>query len=185
MTRILERHLESVDDAASLWPLLKEASGTGAKGGKFEVLYGAIALGQELGIEITYGMQGPTAETFLDQVQDLVETCLGFGPKAISILKDAAWGVVVGTPWEESRSWFECIVSGLERLEWPGSRFHRELVDLGFFEGVGAFSDDGTNADNAARCEHLFAYLRAVYEERWDLAADHLAGIRTLQAKSR
>jgi hypothetical protein len=181
---ILERCLEACTDAASLMPLLQESSRAGADGGRFPELYEAIALGQELGIEITHGMYGPEAEQLIARVQDLVETCVTFGPKTISVLKAAADGVVRGTPWAESRSWFEHIVQGLERLGWPGSPHHRELLELGFFNAERWVTDDQDDLDDEKEfddevCdEDLFAYLQAAHEDNFAGAAEHLMAIR-------
>ena len=88
--------------------------------------------------------------------------------------------MVAGTPWDQSRSWFECLVDGLDRLGWPGTRFHRTLVQLGFFELVEHFSDDGTDADDGSRSEDLLDFLRAMHDEDWEVAAERLRDIEEL-----
>jgi hypothetical protein len=177
---LLERHLEHCGDAATLMPLLSEASRADSHGGKFEALYNAIVLAQDMDVELTYSMSGPKAETFIEQIDALVETCIVFGPKTTSLLTDAAHGIIFGVPWQQSRAWFERVLDGLEHLGWRGSRRHRQLVQIGFFEAVGAFSDDGTNEDDAARLEELYEYVTALRNEHWDKAEEHLRAMADL-----
>jgi hypothetical protein len=53
-------------------------------------------------------------------------------------------------------------------------------VEIGFFEAVGGFCDDGTNADDAARLEQLNGYLSALHDEQWDRAEEHLRAMADL-----
>src|SRR5258708_4217169 len=114
VTNLLEEHLRISADIESLFPLLLECSRAGCAGGRFEHLYEAIVLGSELGVELTYGLRGPDVEKFTESINTMVETCVAFKPKLLSVLKSAAWDIMMGTPWNESRLWFERVVAGLE-----------------------------------------------------------------------
>lgn len=175
-TQILEGQLEKCKDARELLPLLKECSSANCQGGRFEDLYQAIALAEEMGVELTHGMSGPRAETFIDAIQEMVQTCVSFKPKALPILKEAMWGIIMGTPWEQSALWCECIIKGFEAYDWEGRQYHRRLLDAGFFDRIEQFSYTDQGDSNEANYEELCEYLKA-------LDADDFAGASTrLQA---
>ena len=98
-----------------------------------------------------------------------------FGEKAIAVLKDAADGVVRGTPWPSSRTWFERIVDGLEKCGWPGAALHRQLANAGLFESIEMFCDDGSDPEAGDRVEALFEYLHAAYEDDLQNASNYIA----------
>ncbi len=177
---LLEEHLLHCNDVEELMPLLQEASRTGGHGGHFEALYRAIIFGQEMGVDISYSLSGPEEETFIHDIDELVQTALDFKPKALSILKNATYGIVVATQWESSRLWFERIVDGLEAYDWPGASSHRHFAEIGVFENMDAFVDDGTDLRAADRVEALFAYLGAVHGDDFPRASKYLAQIENL-----
>ena len=177
---MLEKHLERYDDVASLLPLLHECSNRGVQGGRFESLYRAIVLGEELSVELTHGMTGPEAEIFIEQINELVAACLAFRPKALSVLKNAASGILTAVQWEQSGEWFDCIVSALAQYRWPGTTFHKQLAKLYFTRN---------NVFNCSRCEYdasdLFKYLSALDTDDFAAAEQHLRRIRHLNSGCR
>lgn len=173
-TQLLEEQLGACKDVRELLPLLKECSSANCQGGRFEDLYHAIVLAQEMGIELTHGMSGPRAETFIDAIEEMVQTCVSFKPKALSILKDAMWGILMGTPWEQSALWGECIINGLEAYGWDGAKQHRRLLDAGFFDRLEAFSYTDEGDANEANYEQLSGYLKALNADDFAGASIHL-----------
>ena len=173
-SQILEEQLGNCNDVRELLPLLKECSSANCKGGRFEELYHAIGLSQEMGIELTHGMSGPRAETFIDTIKEMVQTCVLFRPKALSILKDAMWGILMGTPWEQSTLWCECIMTGLEAYGWEGRQHHRRLLDAGFFDRLERFSYADEDEPGAANYEALSDYLKALDADDFTGASSHL-----------
>jgi hypothetical protein len=163
---ILVEQLEQCEDVKQLLPLLEECKARGREGGVFEDLYHAIFFAQELGVELCYGMYGSRNETFVEEIRDLVKTCIGIGPKAISILRTAASEILNGTPFAQSREWFVVIVDGLATMGWSGTSLHRSLLEAGFFDHPESFSIDGSGSESAemkketnyhALCEYMMA----------------------------
>jgi hypothetical protein len=179
VTALLEAHLLGCSDVQELMPLLEEASRQGSNGGRFEALYRAIVFGQELGLDLTYSLRGPEVQQFTEHIDQFLETCIDFQPKALSVLKDAAFGVVTALQWEQSRSWFEGIVAGLETYGWPGAPLYRRLADIGVFECKDALVDDGTDSTAGERVEGLFAFLGALDKDRFDEATQLLVQLDT------
>ncbi len=177
VTPLLQEHLLHCDDLQAMKPLLREARTSQPIGGGFKTLYDAIMLGEDLGIELAYSMRGPEAEAFGECIDEFVQTCIILKPKALSLLKDAADSVVRTQQWQQSRSWFEQILLGLEAYGWPGAVLHRQLMEMGYFEAVHAFCDDGTDPDARQSAESLFAYLDAVYKDDFANASQHLARV--------
>jgi hypothetical protein len=173
-THILEEQFGKCKDVRELLPLLTECSSTKCQGGRFEDLYHAIFLAQEMGVELTHGMTGPRAETFIDAIKEMVQTCVSFKPKALSILKDAMWGILMGTPWEQSALWCECIVNGLEAYGWEGSKQHRRLLDAGYFDRLEVFSYSDEGDADEANYEQLSGYLKALDVDDFAGASCHL-----------
>jgi energy-coupling factor transporter ATP-binding protein EcfA2 len=176
-TALLEEHLRHCDNVEMLMPLLKEVNEANCSMGRFEPLYETIALGQEMGIVLTYSIRGPDEEKFIEHINKLVETCLDFAPKALSILKQAAYGVIVATPWYYSRLWFERIVDGLEAYGWPGATLHRKFAEIEVFENLDVFSDDGFDPTARERVDVFYAYLEAIDKDDFIQASKHLKQI--------
>jgi hypothetical protein len=107
----------------------------------------------------------------------MVQTCVSFKPKALSILKDAMWGILMGTPWEQSALWGECIINGLEAYGWDGAKQHRRLLDAGFFDRLEAFSYTDEGDANEANYEQLCGYLKALNADDFAGASSHLQGV--------
>jgi hypothetical protein len=171
VTDLLEEHLARTDDVQNLWPLLAECSREGCSGGRFEPLHDAIALGTEMDIELTYGLRGPDIENFTDDVNRMVQTCVAFKPKALSVLKRVAWDIMMGTPWDESPIWFESVVSGLEAYGWEGAPFHRKLLEAKYFDQLEVFDCETEAGEHAY--DELCEYLKSVTDDDFDKARKH------------
>ncbi len=176
VTELLEKHLANCRDVNELFPLLNECSLAHCTGGRFEDLYSAIILARDMEIETNF-LRGPKAERFIDTIDKLAQTCVVFKPKALGVLKGAAWGIIMGTPWEQSRAWFERIVTGLEDYGWQGAEHHRRLINAGFFERLELFSYEDESQSEAANYEALGEYLKALEIDDFDRASWHLRTI--------
>ena len=181
---LLEEHLRHCNDVQELMPLLDEASQSNCDGGRFEGIYSAIVTSQEIGIDIDF-LRDQEEETFFRVVDDLVRVCLDFGPEAISILKDAAHGVINTTKWENSRLWFERIVEGLEVYGWPGAALHRQFAEAGVFEKIGLFSDDGFDPKATNRLKVFYDYLDATNKNDFSEASKQLTKLKRFLITSR
>lgn len=173
---LLAQHLQLEDDVQELTPLLDEAAKSGHPGGRFEDLKDCIDFAAEIGIDIDW-LQGPEADQFVERVKNLVQTALTFGPKAISVLKDAAHGVAWGAPWPQSQDWFLEVVKGLGSLNWPGASMHLELVRAGLFENIGLFSDDGSVDGSSDRLHVFEGYWDAAKNDHFEQMSDRLTGL--------
>ena len=119
-------------------------------------------------------------EEFTEDIEELVQISLDFKPKALSILKEAADGVVRADQWKHSRIWFEKILAGLEAYGWPGTALHWRFVKLEVFEKLDAFSDDGSDLSDGEYVDELFSYLKAMHEDDFVCAIQHLNKLEEL-----
>jgi len=175
-TPLLDTHFKRCSDVEFILPLLQEAERAETLG-EFSDLNRTVVDGFELGERITHSLHRGDAEFFSDEVEGLVQECVNFGPKMVSVLKNAAYGVAMGAQFRQSRKWFEFIVDGFEELGWAGSEFHRNFLHLGFFE---AMHEDRGVTDYSACTNHLYEYLRTVHAEDWSAASGHLTALSQL-----
>jgi energy-coupling factor transporter ATP-binding protein EcfA2 len=174
-TQLLEECLRQYNDVQSLLPLLSEGSRARSLDARFEALYWAIIDGQEVADHLTYWMRGPDEEAFTGRISALVETCLDFKPKALSVLKDVADGIVRAVPWSRSRQWFEMVVAGMERYGWPGANLYRRFAEIGVFEAIDKFVDDGFDPDAAEGTDALFGFLGTMLVDDFASANERLS----------
>jgi hypothetical protein len=180
ISELLEQHLTRCDDVESLMPLLKEASEARCVGGRFEALYRAIALGQDMAVDLTHFLRRPEDESFIERIDELVETCLEFKPKALSVLKNAADGILRGSLWESSRLWFERVNAALEVYDWPGAALHRQFVETGFFEAEGPFYSYDSDQKAGEWEQVFFEYVDNVYTDDFAKASESLIKVNQM-----
>jgi hypothetical protein len=173
----LEGLLERCDDVDLLMPLLWEADNSGADIGRFKALRESIALGHEMDIELTYSRED-REEEFSRSINQLVKISIDLRPRALSILKNAAHGILTARPWEQSREWFEQIVVGLNQYKWAGADLHTRLSRV-FFGQQSDVDDD----DLLKRDEALFSYLESISHDDFDGAAKYLNEIEEFHAR--
>lgn len=179
-TLLFEEYYRGCNNIESMRHLLKEAEKAGCEIGRFEGVSAAIASAEEgLAVDLSYSMRGTDEEEFTQLVELIVNTCVAFKPTMLTALKNAADGVVRAEQWENSRRWFELLTAGLVEYGWPGAAMHKRLSDAGLFERMDVFSDDGTDPHAAERCEDLFDYLTAAYEDNFERAAELLIRLET------
>jgi len=165
VTLLLEEHFLRCVDVHDLLPLLKEANIAGRAMGRFEPLLDAVIESQELSINLTYYTYHEGETPFSKIIDNIINTCLCFKPKALSVLKETAANLVTAEHWDDTSIWFEKIVSALESYNWPGGVLHRRFIKIRFFEFVKAFCDDGSDPEAPYRLEELYAYLDAMHED--------------------
>jgi hypothetical protein len=188
---ILEHQLGRCDNIETLMPLLEECKNTGRDGGRFQDLYHAYHLSRELGIELCYSMYGDRPETFISEIQGLVDTCVGIGPKAMPILRTAASEILNGTPFVQSSRWFGAVTVGLQALGWKGAPLHKSLAEAGFFDHLAAFSIDGSESRSRelakqANYDAFCQYLKALDEDDFVKATKSLVKLtRVLVPRAR
>jgi hypothetical protein len=172
---LFENILEHSQDVEMLTFLLEEASNSGSKGGRFESLFRSIGFAQELSIELTYS--GDDCEDSIEEsIRELVSTSIDFKPKALSILKNAADGIVRSRPWTLSSQWFSQIMDALRIYGWGGCELHDRLANILFDDQVYIFEDD----EGGSRSDELFAYLDAIYNDDFSRASTKLEKLEQL-----
>lgn len=179
VTGFLEGLLERCDDVDLLMPLLWEAHKSGAAIGRFEALRESIALGHEMDIERAY-LGEDEKEKFSRSINQLVAISIDLRPRALSILKSAANGILRARPSEQSEQWFEQIVGGLNQYKWPGADLHSRLTKV-FFDLQIYFYDD----NQRKRDEALLSYLESISHDDFDGAAKYLKEIEEFHARWR
>jgi len=177
VTELLEKHFGVCVDVLELVPLLKEAYMANKAGGRFEQLYDVITFSEDLAVNLDYWPRNDV--DFTEDIRWLVRTCIGFGPKAIPILKDAAHAFINAVQWTNSSRWFEMIVEGLEASKWPGAFLHRRLLHSGFFQSQEDVYDNCTEEEVTEACDSVFCFLNAVCEDQLELASKELDGVIT------
>jgi hypothetical protein len=130
----------------------------------------------EIGIDIDW-LRGLDADRFTERVQNLVRTALTFGPKAISVLKDAAHGIAWSVPWPQSSEWFREVVNGLASLAWAGASMHLDLMRAGLFENITHFCDDGSEDGSSDRLDVFQEYWPAASEDNFEKMSDRLLAL--------
>jgi hypothetical protein len=185
VTDLLEQHLLHCDDVELLMPLLKEASEAECVGGRFEALYRAIALGQNMAVDLTHFLRHPDEENFIEQIDELVGSCLEFKPKALSVLKNAADGIIRGCRWKFSKLWFDRVTAGLEAYNWPGVALYKQFAETGFFEAEYPFYGYESDQKAAEWEQVFFGYVDNIYTEDFTQASEHLVKVEQMLRDSR
>jgi hypothetical protein len=176
VTGFLERLLERCDDVDLLMPLLWEANNSGADIGRFKALRESIALGHEMYIRAYLGED--EKEEFSRSINQLVAISIDLRPRALSILKNAADGILRAQPSEQSEQWFEQIVEGLYQYKWPGAILHSRLTKVFFDLQIYLYDDN-----QRKRYEALLSYLESMSHDDFDGAAKYLKEIEEFHAR--
>jgi hypothetical protein len=169
---LMKVFIDQSDNIEALMPLLEEAS-NGKNGSKFGTLVRAVAIAQELSIELTHS--GSITEEEIDAViEDIVIACEEFRPKALLTLKKAANGIALGRPWPSSERWFNKIVSALKSYGWLGCELQQRFSKV-------LFDDKPYGDQDKLRNELLMEYLGAIYKDDFESAAHQLKQLENLQ----
>ena len=184
VTKLLEEHLLHGNALGDLEPLLNEASGASAAGGRFELLYRAIMESRELGLTLDWSPLDEEEHTAL--VEKIVDTCVEFGPWTISLLKDAVHGILMNAHLGHAQTLFSSVVAGLSTLEWSGATIHEKLLRTDFFGAIELFTsdeefelEDGSVISGTEMVETLYEYLDAMGDEDFRAAESCLKMIAT------
>ena len=184
-TDLLNVHLARCKDVQELLPLLEECSTAGGEGGAFQKLYWAITFANELEIHLTHSGYDSWVDTFAATLDELVTIAVSFKPKALSVLKTAAFNMVMARPWDESGMWFEHLLKGLDQYEWPGVRYHRRLLEADFFNHIDLFSYSDEGCKEERNYKALGEYLTALNKDEFEKAAQELSILlRALRPRS-
>lgn len=175
ITGLLNVHLSQCESVDELKPLLEEGSTAGCTGGEFEDLYWAIGFAEEMEIHLSHSGPGQWTETFAEEIIDeIVRIAVIFKPKALSILRNAAFSLIIAVQWDQSGQWFEHLMNGFDQYDWPGTRYLRQFANAGFFEHADRFAEDGT-LKKEANYEALRGFVDALDENKFDKAEEQLA----------
>lgn len=130
-----------------------------------------------MAVTVTHSLAGPDVDAFDGRIDDLVETCVAFKPKALSVLKEAADGLIRGLAWPPSPRWFERVLAGLEQYGWPGANLHRRFLGISVVQSIDALFEVGADEIAEERTEILFTYLDAMFRDDFGAAAVELNAI--------
>lgn len=186
ITELLQVHLAKCESVEELVPLLKEASNTGCAGGDFEDLFWAIGFAEEMEIHLSHSAPGEWTKTFAETIDEIVRIAVTFKPKALSILRNTAVGLIMAVPWTESGQWFERLMKGFDQYDWPGTPYLRQFASAGYFAHVERFSYEEGETKSEANFDALRAFVDALDKNEFEKAEKQLAIIlRVLRPRKR